>query len=131
MVKESLSLNSRITILVVAFLGWFFGGMQIGMTNLIYAANEYLIIESGWSDNLDDDQEKTLISKWWAYQQCAFLFGAAAGGYIFGKLGDRKGGHGRVLCCARLLLDLAISLHRIRAHESTPDKLTESENNLE
>ena len=91
MVKESLSLNSRITILVVAFLGWVFGGMQIGMTNLINDATEYLISESGWSDYLNPDQEKTLISKWWAYQQCAFLFGAAAGGYIFGKLGDRIG----------------------------------------
>ena len=91
MVKESLSLNSRITILVVAFLGWFFGGMQIGMTNLINDATEYLIIESGWSDNLNPEQLKNLISDWWAYQQCAFLFGAAAGGYIFGKLGDRIG----------------------------------------
>ena len=91
MVKESLSLNSRITILVVAFLGWFFGGMQIGMTNLINDATKYLIHESGWSDNLNPEQLKDLISEWWAYQQCAFLFGAAAGGYIFGKLGDRIG----------------------------------------
>ncbi len=89
--KESLSLNSRITILVVAFLGWFFGGMQIGMTNLINDATKYLIIESGWSDKLTPEQLKNLISDWWAYQQCAFLFGAAAGGYIFGKLGDRIG----------------------------------------
>ena len=91
MVKESLSLNSRITILVVAFLGWFFGGMQIGMTNLINDATKYLIIESGWSDKLNPEQLNNLISDWWAYQQCAFLFGAAAGGYIFGKLGDRIG----------------------------------------
>jgi len=89
--KESLSLNSRITILVVAFLGWFFGGMQIGMTNLINDATKYLIIESGWSDKLNPEQLNNLISDWWAYQQCAFLFGAAAGGYIFGKLGDRIG----------------------------------------
>ncbi len=89
--KESLSLNSRITILVVAFLGWFFGGMQIGMTNLINDATKYLIIESGWSDKLNQEQLNNLISDWWAYQQCAFLFGAAAGGYIFGKLGDRIG----------------------------------------
>jgi len=89
--KESLSLNSRITILVVAFLGWFFGGMQIGMTNLINDATKYLIIESGWSDKLNPGQLNNLISNWWAYQQCAFLFGAAAGGYIFGKLGDRIG----------------------------------------
>jgi len=91
MVKESLSLNSRITILVVAFLGWFFGGMQIGMTNLINDATKYLIIESGWSAKLNPEQLNNLISDWWAYQQCAFLFGAAAGGYIFGKLGDRIG----------------------------------------
>ena len=91
MVKESLPLNSRIIILVVAFLGWFFGGMQIGMTNLINDATKYLIIESGWSDKLNPEQLNNLISDWWAYQQCAFLFGAAAGGYIFGKLGDRIG----------------------------------------
>jgi SHS family sialic acid transporter-like MFS transporter len=91
MVKESLPLNARITILVAAFLGWFFGGMQIGMTNLINDATKYLIIESGWSDKLNPEQLKNLISDWWAYQQCAFLFGAAAGGYIFGKLGDRIG----------------------------------------
>ena len=91
MVKESLPLNARITILVVAFLGWFFGGMQIGMTNLINDATKYLIIESGWSDKLNPEQLNNLISDWWAYQQCAFLFGAAAGGYIFGKLGDRIG----------------------------------------
>ncbi|MEC7862220.1 MAG: MFS transporter [Verrucomicrobiota bacterium] len=91
MVKESLPLNARITILVVAFLGWFFGGMQIGMTNLINDATKYLIIESGWSDKLNPEQLNNLISDWWAYQQCAFLFGAAAGGYIVGKLGDRIG----------------------------------------
>ena len=91
MVKESLPLNARIIILVVAFLGWFFGGMQIGMTNLINDATKYLIIESGWSDKLNPEQLNKLISDWWAYQQCAFLFGAAAGGYIFGKLGDRIG----------------------------------------
>ena len=28
---------------------------------------------------------------WYAYFQCAFLFGAAAGGWIFGHLGDRIG----------------------------------------
>ncbi len=91
MSEEALSLRTRIVILAVAFLGWFFGGMQIGMTNLINDATKYLIIESGWSDKLNPEQLNNLISDWWAYQQCAFLFGAAAGGYIFGKLGDRIG----------------------------------------
>jgi len=78
MSEEALSLRTRIVILAVAFLGWFFGGMQIGMTNLINDATKYLIIESGWSDKLNPEQLNNLISDWWAYQQCAFLFGATA-----------------------------------------------------
>ena len=89
--NESLSIGSRISILTIAFLGWFFGGMQIGMTNLIRNANKFLITESGWSANLNAEQLNDLIDKWWAFQQCGFLFGAAAGGYIFGKLGDKIG----------------------------------------
>ena len=89
--NESLSTGSRISILTIAFLGWFFGGMQIGMTNLIRNANKFLITESGWSESLNPEQLNNLIEKWWAFQQCGFLFGAAAGGYIFGKLGDKIG----------------------------------------
>ena len=89
--NESLSIGSRISILTIAFLGWFFGGMQIGMTNLINDTTKYLIIESGWSESLNTEQSNKLNSNWWAYMQCAFLFGAAAGGYIFGKLGDKIG----------------------------------------
>ena len=89
--NESLSTGSRIGILTIAFLGWFFGGMQIGMTNLINDTTKYLIIESGWSESLNTEQSNKLNSSWWAYMQCAFLFGAAAGGYIFGKLGDKIG----------------------------------------
>ena len=89
--NKSLSTGSRISILSIAFLGWFFGGMQIGMTNLIRSANKFLISESGWSANLSPEQLNNLIDKWWAFQQCGFLFGAAAGGYIFGKLGDKIG----------------------------------------
>lgn len=37
------------------------------------------------------DQSKTLVAKWFAWFQCAFLFGAAAGGFLFGTLGDRFG----------------------------------------
>lgn len=34
---------------------------------------------------------KTAIGQWWAYLQCAFLFGGAAGGLFFGRIGDRFG----------------------------------------
>jgi MFS family permease len=31
------------------------------------------------------------VGRWFAWYQCAFLFGAAAGGLLFGRLGDRIG----------------------------------------
>ena len=33
-------------------------------------------------------QWKSLIARWFAWYQCAFLFGAATGGLLFGRLGD-------------------------------------------
>ena len=59
--NESLSIGSRISILTIAFLGWFFGGMQIDMTNLIRNANKFLITESGWSANLNAEQLNNLL----------------------------------------------------------------------
>src|SRR5579872_6740215 len=36
-------------------------------------------------------QGKELVAQWFAWYQCAFLFGAASGGLFFGWLGDRIG----------------------------------------
>ena len=82
----------RITILVVAFLGWFFGGVQIGITNLaMRPAAKALMEEAGWINGFDEAAVNAMALTWFAYLQCAFLFGAAAGGYLFGKLGDKLG----------------------------------------
>src|SRR4051812_40972294 len=37
------------------------------------------------------DAGEALVGRWFAWNQCAFLFGAAAGGLLFGWLGDRIG----------------------------------------
>lgn len=106
----SLSRGGQIGILVAAFLGWFFGGMQILLTNLgIRAASLDLMGRIGMLDyaafvGLNQRASElagaelaqlnawnTMASQWYAWFQCAFLFGAAAGGCLFGKLGDRYG----------------------------------------
>lgn len=98
------------TILAVAFLAWFFGGMQILLTNLgMRAASIDLMGQVGMIDlpafnqltetanELVGEQASqlaawnALAAQWYAWFQVAFLFGAAIGGYVFGKLGDRIG----------------------------------------
>src|SRR5262249_55360977 len=43
------------------------------------------------SDRVQQGEWKVLVGRWFAWYQCAFLFGAAAGGLVFGRLGDRIG----------------------------------------
>lgn len=118
MTGEALNPKARIIILVVAFLGWFLGGMQIGITNLaMRPAALGLMHEAGQLDGERFSELSTIkkealkgatnplgnedaamldaweraAGNWFAYFQCAFLFGAAAGGWLFGLLGDRIG----------------------------------------
>lgn len=74
-----LSNSSRILILVAGFLGWMFAGVQMGITTLAMrpAARDLL--------GTDD------VDAWVGAYVCAFLLGAAAGGLVFGWMGDRVG----------------------------------------
>jgi len=104
----------RYLVLIVAFLGWMFAGVQMSITSLVMrpAAIDLMdrvgsidlekynalnkVIAQGDSEPSADDQKlltgwKALVAQWFAWYQCAFLFGAAAGGLIFGRLGDRIG----------------------------------------
>ena len=45
---------------------------------------------------------ETASSKWYGYYICALLFGGAAGGLVFGRIGDRFGrvkGMTAAICC--------------------------------
>lgn len=105
-----LSRGAGIIVVIAAFLGWFFGGMQILLNNfamrdaaldlltrvgqLDHVAYGELLKKSGDLTKAESAQLadwKSLFNKWYAWLQCAFLFGAAAGGFIFGKLGDKLG----------------------------------------
>lgn len=68
--------------LLAAFLGWMFDGMEMGIFPLVARpALQNMLQVSG-------DAE---VGKWMGYITALFLLGAAAGGLVFGWLGDRIG----------------------------------------
>lgn len=68
--------------LIAAFLGWMFDGMEMGIFPLVARpALQNMLQVSG-------DAE---VGKWMGYVTALFLLGAAAGGLVFGWLGDRVG----------------------------------------
>jgi SHS family sialic acid transporter-like MFS transporter len=105
----ALSTTGRYLVLVVAFLGWFFAGGHMAITQQIgRAASIDLLGQTGAIDaslfqqlsrNKDrseaDRQQLEAwegpVGRWFAWMQCAFLFGAAAGGLLFGWIGDGIG----------------------------------------
>ena len=68
--------------LVVATLGWLFAGMLMSIGPLASRSATLDLLGPGGEGEL---------GKWFAWYNCAFLLGAAAGGLIFGWLGDRCG----------------------------------------
>src|SRR5437764_15409039 len=71
------------SVLVAAFLGWMFDGLEMGICPQI-ARSALGKLLAGAAD------ENTI--KWWHQViDACFLFGAALGGLIFGWLGDRIG----------------------------------------
>lgn len=81
--NAAISQSGRYAIVVVAFLGWFFAGVHMAITSIVMrvAAADLLPVDAGEGE----------IGKWFGWLVCAFLFGAASGGYLFGLVGDRVG----------------------------------------
>jgi SHS family sialic acid transporter-like MFS transporter len=75
------SAKGKYMALIAAFLGWMFDGLEIGLFPL---AGRPALLEL-----LDND--KAAAGQWFGYIIAMFLLGAAAGGVIFGWLGDRVG----------------------------------------
>ena len=128
---KNLSKAGRYLIVVTAFLGWFFAGMHLGITSLAKgSAAKDLLQNTGLYEitSMDRDAAKLKLqqnqptendveslaksiadkrlssasSKWFGYYVCALLFGGAAGGLVFGRLGDRYGrvkGMTAAICC--------------------------------
>ena len=95
--EDSLSPVGRWCVLVAAFAGWMFAGLQISLF--------VLVARPAMRDLLPAASEGE-IGDWFAWFQCAFLLGAASGGWIFGWMGDRMG-RSRALGSAVLCYSLA------------------------
>ena len=107
----------RYIVLVCAFLGWFCAGFHLSISSLAmqpaavdllgrtgsldvarYQALNKLVPKKNStsstmsaSEKVEWESMKTVVSRWFAWLTCAFLFGAASGGLLFGRLGDRFG----------------------------------------
>ena len=79
---RALSSAERWFVLGGAFAGWMFAGLQISLF--------VLVARTAMRDLLPAADEAE-IGEWFAWFQCAFLLGAASGGWLFGWLGDRIG----------------------------------------
>jgi hypothetical protein len=79
---QELTTGGRWLIVVAAFLGWLFAGSQMGITTLA--------MRSAATD-LTGGAEKAVVDMWFSAYVCAFLLGAATGGFVLGWIGDRFG----------------------------------------
>ncbi len=91
----ALSTRDRAVVLAAAFLGWLCAGVEMGLGPLAArpAVRDLLFRVGGVVAPELSRAEEARVGTWFAWYLCAFLLGAAAGGLVFGRLGDR---HGRV-----------------------------------
>jgi len=91
-----LSRHARLLVLMMGFLAWMFGGLQIATFTLI--ARPAVIDIVGRQQTSDSTAAapnpqniETQAAVWFSRYQAALMFGMAAGGWLFGALGDRLG----------------------------------------
>jgi len=123
-----MTLGARCIVLAIPVLGWFFAGMQMNTTALtMRSASLDLLSQAGEIDldryheltksdtrarngkaaelsEVDREQLKawnSQLAKWVGWFVVAFLFGGAAGGWLFGRLGDAIG-RSKALACSVL-----------------------------
>ena len=109
--KPAISARGRYVILVVAFLGWAYAGVQMSINGIV--------MRVAVADLLPDGTSEGVIGQWFGWYTCAFLFGAAAGGYLFGYVGDT---FGRAKAMAASILCYSI-FSLITSYARTPSQL--------
>lgn len=80
-----ISATGKFLVLLAALLGWMFDGFEMGMFPLVaHPAMKELL-------NLPEEEFRRQFGQWNGLVTAGFLVGAAAGGILFGWLGDRIG----------------------------------------
>ena len=69
--------------LVAALLGWMFDGFEMGLFPLV--------ARPALRELLGPGTEEGVVGLWFGVITAGFLVGAATGGVLFGRLGDRVG----------------------------------------
>ena len=87
--------------LVAAYLGWLFDGFEMGIFGLV--GRDALM--SMRPQDIPEETWKSVALLWYGIITALFLIGAAAGGVLFGWLGDRIG---RVRAMALSVLTYAL-----------------------
>ncbi len=77
----------RYLVLAAAFFGWMFAGLEIALFVLIHRPAMVSLLSTNGAGAINEQ----MVAQWFAWYQAAFLFGAAAGGWWFGVMGDRFG----------------------------------------
>ncbi len=83
---DSASSRGKWMALMAALLGWLFDGFEMGLFPVVSRPALLELIEATGEKATDD-----AVSTWFALATAGFLVGAAAGGVVFGWLGDRLG----------------------------------------
>src|SRR5258706_1979502 len=81
----SVDASGRNIVLLAAFLGWMFDGMEMGIFPLV--ARPALQQMQALSGVMDE----CFVQRWMGIVTAMFLLGAAGGGLVFGWIGDRFG----------------------------------------
>ena len=80
--SQPTSQSGRVLILLAGFFGWLLAGVQLGVSSLVMRPAVQDLLQT------DDD---AILGPWFGWLTSVFLLGGAAGGYLFGALGDRIG----------------------------------------
>jgi SHS family sialic acid transporter-like MFS transporter len=84
--QNSVSNSAKWMTLTAAFLGWMFDGLEMGLFPLVARPALKELMGSDAAGGIAEG-----IGGWMAWITAGFLVGAAAGGILFGWLGDRVG----------------------------------------